>query len=482
MILKNGKRIDGLGDNMPIGSIVEYNGTDIPDGWEILPGDANVYIGPNKPTNEQEVWIQRSKNLFNKNKCFGGWVHHENNQIFVEFIGTYSYTDYIKVRPNTTYTLNLYNAEGLGTGGLLEYDNNFNWTNIGYPETETVITITTSPNTHYVRFTVRDDSVEHVQFEEGGQPTAYEPYVDKKVYIKNEAGSYDLFVKNRIHTGPYQPEDGEEVWIQKSKNLFNINGNVNISGAGGGQTSLNTVSGNVLTSNVNTYSTHNVGQKFTNLNGKTFTVSAKILSVGTGTDGYTAIYDNNVLKKGLSVQAGQTVTLTYTGTTDNIVVGFATASGEGAQFTDIQVEIGNTATDYEPYVVKKIYTKNDKGYEEFYNGEENIYSQEERRIGTWVNGKPLYRKMIPCGYLNAGDQTIAHGVPNIDGVTNARGFFHNTNVGTWFPIPRSYPTNGDKFNVAVDVGKENITLTSGSNYNGTLFYAWIVLEYTKTTD
>ena len=37
MILKNGKRIDGLGDNMPIGSIVEYNGTDIPDGWEILP-------------------------------------------------------------------------------------------------------------------------------------------------------------------------------------------------------------------------------------------------------------------------------------------------------------------------------------------------------------------------------------------------------------------------------------------------------------
>ena len=34
MILKNGKRIDGMGDSMPIGSIIEYNGTDIPDGWE----------------------------------------------------------------------------------------------------------------------------------------------------------------------------------------------------------------------------------------------------------------------------------------------------------------------------------------------------------------------------------------------------------------------------------------------------------------
>lgn len=477
MILKNGKRIDGLGDNMPIGSIVEYNGTDIPDGWEILPGDANVYIGLNKPTDEQEVWIQKGKNLFDKNATTIGWLNGDGS---INYEATYRTSTFIKITPNTTYY-----KTASGSARLKFYNKNKNplsdvYNDIANAEYEQAFT--TPEGAYYLRLTVMENYLSTLQIEFGDKPTEYESYVDKKVYLKNEAGSYDLFVKNRIHTGPYQPEDGEEVWIQKSKNLFNINGNVNISGAGGGQTSLNTVSGNVLTSNVNTYSTHNVGQKFTNLNGKTFTVSAKILSVGTGTDGYTAIYDNNVLKKGLSVQAGQTVTLTYTGTTDNIVVGFATASGEGAQFTDIQVEIGNTATDYEPYVVKKIYTKNDKGYEEFYNGEENIYSQEERRIGTWVNGKPLYRKMIPCGYLNAGDQTIAHGVPNIDGITNARGFFHNTNVGTWFPIPRAYPTNGDKFNVAVDVGKENITLTSGSNYNGTLFYAWIILEYTKTTD
>ena len=39
MILKNGKRLDGMGDSMPIGSIVEYNGADIPDGWEVLPDE-----------------------------------------------------------------------------------------------------------------------------------------------------------------------------------------------------------------------------------------------------------------------------------------------------------------------------------------------------------------------------------------------------------------------------------------------------------
>ena len=38
MILKNGKRLDGMGDSLPIGSIIEYNGTDIPDGWELVAG------------------------------------------------------------------------------------------------------------------------------------------------------------------------------------------------------------------------------------------------------------------------------------------------------------------------------------------------------------------------------------------------------------------------------------------------------------
>ena len=36
MILKNGKRVDGIADALPIGSVIEYSGTDIPDGWEIV--------------------------------------------------------------------------------------------------------------------------------------------------------------------------------------------------------------------------------------------------------------------------------------------------------------------------------------------------------------------------------------------------------------------------------------------------------------
>ena len=42
---------------------------------------------------------------------------------------------------------------------------------------------------------------------------------------------------------------------------------------------------------------------------------------------------------------------------------------------DIQVEMGSVATSYEPYITKKIHTKNDNGvYEEFYNEEEHKHT------------------------------------------------------------------------------------------------------------
>lgn len=112
----------------------------------------------------------------------------------------------------------------------------------------------------------------------------------------------------------------------------------------------------------------------------------------------------------------------------------------------------------------------------------DVYSTREQRIGTWTNGKPLYRKVVECGYLNAGNQTISHNIKDIDEITDVIASFRNENIGTWFPIPRAYPTDMEKFGVSIDVGKSDITLTNGSNYNGTIFLARAIIEYTKTTD
>lgn len=70
MILKNGKRVDGIADALPIGSVIEYNGTDIPDGWEVLPEEPNI-DNSKYETQEHRIgtWID-GKPLYRKTISF----------------------------------------------------------------------------------------------------------------------------------------------------------------------------------------------------------------------------------------------------------------------------------------------------------------------------------------------------------------------------------------------------------------------------
>lgn len=64
-------------------------------------------------------------------------------------------------------------------------------------------------------------------------------------------------------------------------------------------------------------------------------------------------------------------------------------------YNEAQIEQNPTATDYEDYIEPKIYIKNSNDvYEEFIKKSEEVYSTGEQKIGTWVDGKPLYRKVI----------------------------------------------------------------------------------------
>lgn len=152
-----------------------------------------------------------------------------------------------------------------------------------------------------------------------------------------------------------------------SKNLFNIDGEVNVRGNTGGiEPGLNTVSGNVLTSNINGNNEYAVGQKLPNLSGKTVTFSAKLYSKGNADGGGIAIFDNNTQKAAPAiVNTGDYVTYTYTATSDNIVFGFYSVNGTEAQFTDIQVEIGDTRTswaEYQDFDTAKFYDKTEINY------------------------------------------------------------------------------------------------------------------------
>lgn len=132
------------------------------------------------------------------------------------------------------------------------------------------------------------------------------------------------------------------------KNLFNVNGNVNVKGNNGAQVNRNTVQDGVLTSLINSTTDHAVGQRLYGLKGKTISFNAKLKSIGNGTAGGLYIYDGGTLKKQAAMTALNIVFAinNYTCETDDVVVAFGTGGGTGAQFYDIMVSYGAASAGY----------------------------------------------------------------------------------------------------------------------------------------
>lgn len=241
-----------------------------------------------------------------------------------------------------------------------------------------------------------------------------------------------------------------------TKNIFNMNGNINIRANNGNTETLNSISNNILTCNVNGWQEHAVGQKFTDLNGKTITFSAKLISKGTGDGGGIAIYSNNALVTTSTVNnLNEYVIITYTCNSDNVVCGFfTTGGGIGAQYTDIQVEIGNSRTDYSPY--------QDLNYQE-------IYSTSEIKIGTWVDGKTLYRKVV-LGTLVDGDLAVDLTSLNIYELIKVDGFCGNQR-------PLNFYYSG--FSVSTRFSGGYMYIFASSPYANNNFK--MIIEYTKNS-
>lgn len=105
---------------------------------------------------------------------------------------------------------------------------------------------------------------------------------------------------------------------------------------------------------------------------------------------------------------------------------------------------------------------------------------QEIATNDYVDGKRVYAKRFDCGYLNVGSVNTPHGL-TFSQITIVRveGYFRNVNSGTTFPIPRSYPTNYEVYNVDYDINSTNIELIGGTAFNGSTFRAYMTLYYTK---
>ena len=106
-----------------------------------------------------------------------------------------------------------------------------------------------------------------------------------------------------------------------------------------------------------------------------------------------------------------------------------------------------------------------------------IYSTEEREVGVWTDGKPLYQKTVYFGQLtNNTSKSIAHGIANVDRIIKTESSVLENDT-YFFNLPF---VNNPTYDIAIWCDRTNITITPYSDR--TSDFAYVTLWYTKTTD
>ena len=113
----------------------------------------------------------------------------------------------------------------------------------------------------------------------------------------------------------------------------------------------------------------------------------------------------------------------------------------------------------------------------------NIYSTAEQKVGTWIDGKPIYRKVIThtISDTTATSATIATNISNMETLINATGTGSYTAGGTnKITIPLAFYNSGGWNSFHIIQNGTNIAYQKDANYPVTDLI--FILEYTKTTD
>lgn len=298
---------------------------------------------------------------------------------------------------------------------------------------------------------------------------------NKKITEKNLLG-------DSIVVSPTEPvgNNRRKVWFRKGKNLFNYKAGMYLNAF------INTSSKKIEESNK--AQGHILSYMKCSPN-TTYTLSKKAghsfrVATFTKVPAWGVSYNNTVAN-----HTGTTITIT-TGENDNYLgfVCFALTDGDTGDYIDmystLQVEQGSKATSYEAYIEPKIYVRNSNGvYEEFMKKSEEVYSTEEQRIGTWINGKPLYRKIVNAQFgtvVQGTETTVEVNLKNVDFILVDKYWLDRKTASS--SINQGYAADALYLGYT-SFNNSNTTLrfrTKQSWVSNTAIYA--IIEYTKTTD
>ena len=112
----------------------------------------------------------------------------------------------------------------------------------------------------------------------------------------------------------------------------------------------------------------------------------------------------------------------------------------------------------------------------------STYSTEEQAVGTWIDGKTIYRKIINFGALpNATKKEVQHNISNISNFTKIEGIaIRNDETKFTQSLPLVYKNAEMSYNTALAV--DNTIVEIQTNGDRSMFNGYVTLEYTKTVE
>lgn len=106
------------------------------------------------------------------------------------------------------------------------------------------------------------------------------------------------------------------------------------------------------------------------------------------------------------------------------------------------------------------------------------FSLQEQVIGTWIDDKPIYRKVFEIN-MTASSTSVAVNVQNL----NIKNIIHIEGISQTDPMASNYYwADIDKFRAYYNPVNYRLMVQCGSDFPARPFTAYVILEYTKTTD
>lgn len=112
----------------------------------------------------------------------------------------------------------------------------------------------------------------------------------------------------------------------------------------------------------------------------------------------------------------------------------------------------------------------------------NTYSTDEQAVGTWIDGKTIYRKVINFGALpNATKKDVAHNISNLEQFIRIEGVStRQDNTKFSQSLPLVYKNIESNYNTSLGVDVQTVSIQTDEDRS--MFNGYVILEYTKTVE